>query len=184
MTPHERPIPGPAADFGARLAALVPVIETERTRLRAPRLADFDAYAAILCGPVTEWLGGPFTRDAAFTDFEAGCGRWLLRGHGLWTVEDRAGTRLGFILIGFEPGDLEPELGYLFLPEVEGRGLAAEAARAGLAHARALRLPSLVSYIAPENHRSRALAQRLGARRDGAVQGAEVWRHDLQGDRP
>jgi hypothetical protein len=42
--PHERPIPGPAADFAAALAALLPVIETDRPHLRAPRLQDFDAW--------------------------------------------------------------------------------------------------------------------------------------------
>lgn len=177
--PHETPIPGPAADFAAALAARLPVIETDRLRLRAPRLSDFPAWAEIFTGPAGPHLGGPYTRDEAFIHFAAYTGTWLLRGHGTWSVEDRAGTLLGFVLIGFWAGDREPELGFLFLPEAEGQGYAEEAARAARAHGFGpMGLPSLVSYIAPENTRSQRLAQRLGARRDGTLDGAEVWRHD------
>ena len=91
-------------------------------RLRAPRLADMDAWVEVLCGSATEFMGGPFTRDEAFMEFAGSVGGWLLRGHGPWTVEDKAtGDVLGFVILGFEPGDLEPELGYLFRPMAEGR---------------------------------------------------------------
>lgn len=172
-------MPGPAAAFAAALSAQIPVLETARTRLRSPGLADLDAWVAVLCGPATEYLGGPFTRDEAFAEFATSTGLWLLRGHGLWTVEDRGtGAVLGFVLIGFEPGDLEPELGYLFLPEAQGRGLAREAAAAARAHALdVLRLPALVSYVAQGNTRSDALARALGARPDGLHQDCTVWRH-------
>ncbi|MGL4235337.1 GNAT family N-acetyltransferase [Tabrizicola sp.] len=179
MTPHERPIPGPAADFGATLAAQLPVIETTRLRLRAPMLTDFDAWAEVLCGPASPHLGGPFDRDDAFTEFAACCGTWLLRGHGPWTVERNTdGEILGFVLIGFEPGDQEPELGYLFRPTAEGRGYATEAATAARNHAFAtLGLDRLVSYIAPGNAPSIRVAERLGAVREGEVDGAQVWVH-------
>lgn len=183
MIPHETPLPGPAADFAARLSARLPVLETARLRLRAPVLADSAPWAQIFCGPAGENLGGPFSRDEAFTEFAATCGLWLLRGHGLWTVELRGtGSVLGFVLIGFEPGDAEPELGYLFLPEAEGHGYAAEAATAARDHALAVMgLPRLVSYIAPGNARSSAVARRLGARPEGLLDGAEVWRHHPKG---
>jgi RimJ/RimL family protein N-acetyltransferase len=177
--PHERPIPGPAADFAATLAAELPVIETARLRLRAPCLSDFDAWAEILTGPAGPHLGGPFDRDDAFTEFAAACGLWLLRGHGVLTVEPLAGGQvLGFVLIGFEPGDQEPELGYLFRPMAEGQGYATEAARALRDHAVGpLGLATLVSYIDPENPRSIRLAERLGAVRAGDLDGAQVWLH-------
>jgi len=183
MIAHETPIPGPAADFGAALSARVPLLETARTRLRAPRLTDFDAWVAVLCGPASDHLGGPFTRDEGFGEFATSIGLWLLRGHGLWMVESRAtGETLGFVLLGFEPGDREPELGYLFLPAAEGQGLAFEAAFAARAHAvTTLRLPSLVSYVAHDNRRSAALARRLGARADGAMTGCTIWRHHPKG---
>lgn len=179
MIPHETPIAGRAADFAAALSARLPVLQTARTRLRAPCLSDFDPWVEVLCGPNTEDLGGPFTRDQAFAEFCTSVSMWLLRGHGLWTVEALASAEvLGFILLGFEPGDLEPELGYLFRARAEGQGLAEEAAIAARDHAvSVLHIPGLVSYIAPGNARSVALARRLGAQRDGEVEGSEVWRH-------
>ena len=178
MIPHETPIPGPAADFAGLLSARIPVLETARTRLRAPRLSDMDAWTEVLCGPATEHLGGPFTRDAAFAEFATTTALWLLRGHGLWTVEARDGQVLGFVLIGFEPGDEEPELGYLFRPIAQGQGLACEAAIAARDFAlKTLRLPSLVSYVAVDNAPSNALAARLGACADGALSGCTIWRH-------
>lgn len=178
MIPHLTPIPGPAADFAAALAARLPALDTPRCRLRAPRLDDAPVWIEILAGDAEGHLGGPFDADEAFTEFAAACGVWLLRGHGLWTVTDRAGAPLGFVLLGFEPGDREPELGFLFSAAARGRGLAQEAAAAVRALALdGLRLPGLVSYIAPGNAPSRRLAERLGAWRDGEVDGAEVWRH-------
>jgi RimJ/RimL family protein N-acetyltransferase len=176
--PHEIAVPGPAATFAARLSGLLPEIETDRLRLRAPRLGDFDAWAEIFTGPAAPHLGGPFTRDEAFTEFAATVGTWLLRGHGLWAVETHAGELQGFVLIGFEPGDLEPELGYLFRPAAAGLGYATEAATAARDHAlTVVGLPSLVSYVDPANAASARLAARLGARRDSSHDGSDVWRH-------
>jgi RimJ/RimL family protein N-acetyltransferase len=177
--PHEIAVPGPAADFAARLSAQLPVIETARLRLRAPSLADFDAWAEIFTGPAGPHLGGPFSRDEAFTEFAATCGLWLLRGHGVLTVEPKAGgATLGFVLIGFEPGDQEPELGYLFRPAAEGQGFATEAAAALRDHAFGpLGMGRLLSYIDPENAGSIRVARRLGATRTADFDGAQVWVH-------
>ncbi|MES2817216.1 MAG: GNAT family N-acetyltransferase [Pseudomonadota bacterium] len=177
--PHEIAIPGPAASFAATLSGMLPEIETARLRLRAPRLSDFDAWAEILTGPAAPYLGGSFDRDDAFMEFLASCGTWLLRGHGPWTVETKAGGEvLGFVLLGFEPGDAEPELGYLFRPSAEGRGFATEAVTAARTHAfTALGLDRVVSYIAPANAASTRLARRVGAVQDGTHDGSQVWVH-------
>ena len=177
--PHEIAIPGPAAAFAATLSGLLPEIETARLRLRAPRLDDFDAWAEILTGPAAPHLGGPFDRDEAFIEFLASCGTWLLRGHGPWTVElKHGGDVLGFVIIGFEPGDAEPELGYLFRPSSKGRGYATEAVVAARSQAfTALGLTRVVSYIAPENATSARLARRVGAVQDGNLDGSQVWVH-------
>ena len=184
LAPHLLPRPGPAADFGASLRALLPRIETPRCILRAPLLQDAPAWLAIMVPDAEGHLGGPHSAESAFTEFAATVGLWLLRGHGLWTVTDHAETVLGFVLIGFEPGDRAPELGWLFLPEAQGRGLATEAAAAARAHATGpLGLTELVSYIDPANTASRRVAARLGARLDGRIPDpetgaeAEVWRH-------
>lgn len=177
--PHEIPVPGPAADFAAALSAQLPVIETARLRLRAPLLTDFDAWAEIFCGPAGPHLGGPYTRDEAFAEFATTVGTWLLRGHGLWTVEPKAGGEvLGFALVGFEPGDQEPELGYLLRPAAEGQGYATEAALALRDHAFSrLGMQHLLSYIHPENAGSVRVVQRLGATRAADHDDAQVWVH-------
>ena len=176
MRPHEIATPGPAATFAARLQAMLPVIETAQLRLRAPRIEDYAAYEGIACSPRGAGLadGGPMDRDDAWYDFANMVAAWTLRGHGLWTVEDRAdATVLGFVLLGFEPGDHEPELGYMFTAAAEGRGLAREAARAAMGHAfGTLGFTTLVSTIDPANARSIALAERLGGRRDAAAEAA------------
>ncbi len=182
--PHLQPIPGPAAGFAASLRGALPVLRTERCILRAPVLEDAPHWIAIMVPDAQGHLGGPHTEAEAFTEFAAYVGSWLLRGHGLWTVTDHSDRVLGFVVVGMEPGDQVPELGWLFLPEARGQGLATEAAAAALDHAlRVSRLPDLVSYIDPTNAASRRVAERLGARLDGTITDpgsdawAEIWRH-------
>jgi RimJ/RimL family protein N-acetyltransferase len=176
--PHLVPLPGPAADFAARLRAGLPTLRTARLILRAPVLEDAPHWISILSPDAQGHLGGPHTEDEAFTEFAATCGLWLLRGHGLFTVTDQSDAVLGFVLIGFEPGDREPELGWLFLPQARGQGYAAEAAACLRDHGFvALGRDRLISYIDPGNAASIRLAQRLGAALEGEVDGAQVWVH-------
>ena len=155
----------------AALGAALPVLSTERLTLRAPALSDFEAYAAIACNARGAGLGGPMTRSDAWYDFASMVGNWLLRGHGLWSVEETAsGAHLGFVVIGFEPGDPHHELGYMFNDTAEGKGFAVEAARAARDYAQStLNVPVLDSYIFADNHRSIALAKRLGAEYVGDI---------------
>ena len=106
MTPEvfacEAPAKGAGAARAAAMAALVPQIETARLTLRAPRAEDFPLYAEILCSDRGRYMGGPFTRDEAWSDFTRIVAAWLLRGHGAWTVEvTEAGRIAGFVLLGF-----------------------------------------------------------------------------------
>ena len=181
---HLTPIPGPAAEFGTSLRAALPRIETPRCVLRAPVLEDAHLWIEIMCADEAGHLGGPFDATRAFNEFAATVGTWLLRGHGLWSVTDHDDHLLGFVLIGFEPGDQEPELGFLFAESARGQGYAREAAEAARRHALGpMGLSRLVSYIDPGNAPSRRLAERLGARFDGMLgfEGTEVrvevWRH-------
>ncbi|MEM6375152.1 MAG: hypothetical protein AAF686_02870 [Pseudomonadota bacterium] len=47
----ETPSSGPSASLAAHIQSLVPVLETERLILRAPRMEDFNALANMLLGP-------------------------------------------------------------------------------------------------------------------------------------
>lgn len=157
-------MPGLAADAAAALRAQLPVLTTERLTLRAPTLADFEPYRDILMSERAIHMDGPLSREGAWLDFSQCVANWLLRGHGLWVIEETATARvLGFTLICMETGDREPELGWFLLEEAEGQGFAMEAAQAAKAHGiRTLSLPSLVSYIDRVNTRSIALATRIG----------------------
>ncbi len=185
----ERPAPPRAAALARRLAAALPHLTTERLVLRAPQLADFATYAEIACGPRGTGLGGPMAHGEAWYDFTSMVGGWLLRGHGLWSIERREdGALLRFVLIGCEPGDEEHELGFLLTEVAEGHGYAEEAAKAAHVFARdTLALPSLISDIVPDNTRSIALARRLRATpsRDAPSEGttrSAIYRYDMSGD--
>ncbi len=186
MTPRRclQPPAGAAAARAAAMAALVPVIETPRLRLRAPSAADFPVWAAIFAGPDSDYTGGRRSLEEAWEEFSVYVASWVLHGHGIWAVEPRdGGPTLGFVLAGLEWSDVEPELGWMFAPEARGQGYATEAAAAVLAAApQAFGRLGLVSYIHPDNAASARLAGRLGAARDGTAEaalgdGTQVWRH-------
>ena len=167
MARHEHPTPGSAAMLAERVAAAIPVLRTDRLVLRAPRISDFSAYAEIACSERGRSITETPERAHAFFEFTQMAAGWLLHGHGAWAVEHDSEV-MGFVLIGLEPGDREPELGFLFRAAGEGRGFAHEAAEAALAFAfGTLGLETLVSYIDPENARALRLAERLGGQRDG-----------------
>ena len=190
MTPrHEMPTPGPAAALAQRVSDALPELRTERLVLRAPRLSDFPVCAEIACTERGRYVGGPMSRDEAWSEFAKMTASWLLHGHGGFTVEDAAtGTVLGFVILGLEPGDQEVELGFALTQAGEGRGIAFEAAVAVRDWAaRDLGLTGLVSYIDPKNARSIDLATRLAAVRDHDAEaaldeaGTLVFRHPRSG---
>ena len=92
-------------------------------------------------------------------------------GFGPFSVEDReTGAYLGEAGIHQPQSYPEPELGWFVLPEAEGRGIAAEAARAIMLWARqSFGWDRLMNYIHADNVRSIALAERLGAIRDDSA---------------
>ncbi len=171
----------------APLATHVPVIETERLRLRAPQVADFERWAAFFASPRSEHERGPMDRRAAWRTWAGDAAGWVLRGYGPWGVEDRAtGAYLGEVGIYHPESYPEPELGWFLVPEAEGKGIAFEAASAVLDRARtATDWTRLVNYIDPRNERSIALGLRLGGVRDDSLpredEGDVVIRHDLRG---
>ena len=147
---------------------MIPSLTTPRLRLRPFREADLDAYAAMCADEEVMrhiGAGGPVGADVAWRQMALFLGEWALHGHGMWALEERAGARL----VG-RAGFLEPhgwpgcELGWLLARGVWGRGYAFEAASAARDFGRdVLGLGELISLIRPDNARSTALAQRLGA---------------------
>ncbi|MCB1338557.1 MAG: GNAT family N-acetyltransferase [Maritimibacter sp.] len=161
-------------------------LTTERLTLRVPEERDFDAFAGwIADGARSHWVGGPGSRDEAREGFDFMRAHWAEKGFGYFHVALTAtGRALGRVGISHPAHRAEPEVAYaLYAASDEGQGYATEAARAvrdwGFG---ALGLPGLVSYIAPENLGSIALARRLGARAEGTTTGRDgreqiVYRH-------
>lgn len=162
----------------------IPVLETARLRLRAPRMDDFEAYAGFCASPRSAILGGPFGRAQAFQRLAGIVGHWVLRGYGRWIVADRQSDGpLGVVGPFFPEGWPEPEIAWTVFDEAEGRGIAHEAALAARDYAYGVSgWRTAISCIAPDNHRSQALAERLGCRPEGVWQHRDgydlvIWRH-------
>jgi RimJ/RimL family protein N-acetyltransferase len=160
-----------------------PRIETERLVLRPHVMADFPAFAAFFASDASRYVGGPLTLTRCWNGFASDVGAWELMGFGAWGVEEKAsGTFVGQVGLNKPPYFPEREIGWILMTEFEGRGYAAEAARAARAYAYGtLGWTTAVSYVDPENARSIALARRLGCVIDpDAVSydpGDHVFRH-------
>nr|MBX2853464.1 GNAT family N-acetyltransferase [Paracoccaceae bacterium] len=76
----------------------IPIIETERLVLRAPKRADFDTYGPMLMSERAQYIGGPFTLPGAWRDFSNDVASWVLNGFGPWAIESReTGEFLGIV---------------------------------------------------------------------------------------
>ncbi len=147
-------------------AHVVAPLETERLLLRGWRAEDYDDYARFYAdGEQSRFVGGPRDAEGAWRGLALLIGHWQLKGFGYFALEERAsGAFVGATGLWRSAGWPEHELGYWVVPAQQGKGYAFEAARRCLDHARAdLRLPSLVSYVSPENSASIRLAEKLGA---------------------
>ncbi len=148
----------------------IPTLETERLILRAPGMQDWEAWLAFCLDDRSRFVrADDIDEGKAWRAFCHVAGMWALRGYGSFVITAKgADTALG--LTGpWHPIDWpERELGWtIWSAAAEGQGYAYEAARAARDYAfGTLGWTTAVSYIDPENTRSIALAERLGAVRD------------------
>ena len=133
----------------------IPTLTTKRLRLRAFQARDLDAYAAMQANPeVMRYLvmGRTSTRGEVWRTMLMSMGSWALRGYGMWA---------------------SPFWHQGFAPE------AAAAARDWFFEH--FTLSRVASFIRPENHASKRVAERIGAFRERSfeLRGApyEYWVH-------
>ncbi|MEM9605645.1 MAG: GNAT family N-acetyltransferase [Pseudomonadota bacterium] len=147
----------------------IPTLETPRLRLRAPRLDDFEAFAAFRADPVRSvFVGGPYTEAQAFDQLGELIGHWHLRGFGRFMIADRESDAALGVTGPYHPADWpEPEIAWSVFAHAEGRGIAFEAATAARRYAYdTLGWTTAISLVSIENTRSASLAKRLGCTRD------------------
>ena len=152
----------------------IPVIETERLRLRGHRLEDFGNCAAMWGDPaVTRYIGGrPFTSEEVWARLLRYVGHWALLDFGFWLIEDKAtGEFAGEAGLAEFQREIEPaivgvpEMGWVLSPRYHGKGYATEAVRAVAAWGdRRFDGSRTVCIIHPENQASKRVAEKCGFR--------------------
>jgi RimJ/RimL family protein N-acetyltransferase len=155
----------------------VPVIETERLRLRGHRPDDFADCAAMWADPVvTRYIGGkPLSEEDVWARVLRYLGHWAWLGFGYWVVEEKAtGNFVGEMGFSDWKREIEPslrgvpELGWVVATRAHGKGYATESARAAIAWGDVNIVsaqPSLgrtVCIIHPEHVRSIHVAEKCG----------------------
>ena len=159
-------------------------LESERLLLRQWRPSDFAGVAEIFTDAQTaRYIGGVCTRDEAWRRMATVVGHWVLRGFGLWALEEKtSGQFVGASGLWYPEGWPEPEIGWWLLRAGQGKGYATEAARRARLYAyKNLNLNTLISIIHPDNTPSQRVAKRLGARFEKTIElrgvQACVYRH-------
>ena len=150
---------------------MIPIIETERLRMRGHRREDLDAVAAMWADAnVTRHIGAkPSTREESWARMMRYRGHWALMGYGFWLIEEKATGRYigeaGFadfkrdIAPPLEP----PEQGWALASWAHGKGFASEAIAAQLAWAEDhFGRVSFVCMIDPDNGASIKVAEKHG----------------------
>lgn len=154
------------------LADSVPVIETERLRLRGRTLDDFAFIRDMWREPeVVRFISGkPLTEEESWSKFLRMLGHWPVLEYGYWLIEERESGRLvgeaGFAEFrrDIKPSIKdEPEIGWAFTSSAHGKGYATEAAKAAVSWGDEF-LPGarMSCIIAHENAPSIRVAEKCG----------------------
>lgn len=158
----------------------IPVVVTERLRLRGHRIEDFAACSDIWGDPevVRYIMGKPLSPEDVWARILRYVGHWALLGYGFWAVEEKAtGQMIGDlgmaefkrdVIRGF---DGVPELGWVLASRAQGKGYATEAVRAAVAWGQAnLGTSRMVCLIHPDNVASIRVAEKCGFREIERIQ--------------
>lgn len=156
------------------------VLETARLRLRPRRMADLAANLAMDLDPAVHRFvfihGAPDPAAHRAELVHRIATRWPSLG-GLWVVEWRAAP--GFLgWCGLFPleGRGPIEIGYRYVPDAWGQGVATEAARRVLDHGfRVMGFDPIVAVAHPDNLASRRVLEKIGLRSAG-----RAWHYDAE----
>jgi ribosomal-protein-alanine N-acetyltransferase len=151
----------------------LPILASGRICLRPWRETDREPFAAMNADPrVMEFFRGTLSGDESDALVDHIERHFRERNYGLWAVEVAdVAPFIGFAGLHFTqfsaPFTPCVEIGWRLACDYWGHGYATEAARLALGHGfGTLALPEIVSFTSTTNHRSRAVMERLGMRRD------------------
>ncbi|MGF1447371.1 MAG: GNAT family N-acetyltransferase [Pikeienuella sp.] len=145
----------------------IPMLETDRLRLRGPEARDWPTYSEFFGdAEASRFYGGPLRPEQAWKRLAQDIGHWALRGYGIWIVElQESGQAIGGTGLHWAEGWPRRELTWWLTAEARGHGYALEASRAAIEHAvRRLGWDPVETHMADDNAPARALALRLGGR--------------------
>ncbi len=146
----------------------IPTLETERLKLRAFTVDDWQSYAEMYADPsfVRFLSGEPLSKEQAWENMAIILGHWQLLGYGIWAVESLdEGELVGRVGLLHLPGWPDVEVCWALSPKSWGKGYATEAAKAAVHWAFAeVGLPRLISLVHPDNKASEAVALKIGER--------------------
>jgi RimJ/RimL family protein N-acetyltransferase len=152
----------------------VPIVETERLRLRGHQVEDFAKSFAMWTEPIVVkyTTGKPQTTEEAWARMLRYAGLWSLLGYGYWLVEEKdSGDFVGEL--GFADFKREitpslagmPEIGWVLTPHMHGKGYATEGVRAAIAWGDArFGSQATTCLIHTENTASVRVAEKCGYR--------------------
>jgi RimJ/RimL family protein N-acetyltransferase len=152
----------------------VPVVETQRLRLRAHHPDDLPASAAMWGDPaVTRYIGGhPLNTEECWSRLLRFAGHWSWLGFGYWAIEEKdTGDLVGEVGFAQYKRDLEaphpdaPEIGWVLAPRHHRKGYATEAVQAAVVWGDAnFGISPTGCIIHPENVASIRVAEKCGFR--------------------
>lgn len=151
-------------------APLIPVIETERLRLRGPKVNDLAPLTAFFETEGSAFVGGPMSAGATQTAMLSTIGSWALYGYGLWHVAIRATDRfIGWVGLLPRADKPEPSFAGAIMTADQRQGYALEAGRAALSHLTGqMNRFAPVTYIDAKNVPSLRAASQLGFAQEAA----------------
>lgn len=158
----------------------IPVLNTERLVLRPFNPDDLDPFASMVADPEViqkaTYDGMVMTRTQAWNWLCLMLGHWLMRGFGIWAVEEKeTGEMIGRIGLQYLDWFDDVELVWMLAKTAWGKGFASEGARAAIDFCFVeLDLLRIAAVIHQDNEPSIHLAERLGMVKEKELKRQEI----------
>lgn len=143
------------------------IIETERLILREITLEDKEALLKLHADPVVQkYTGEPVVKsmEEMTKAIEGRIVNYKKYGYGRWATILKSGNQfVGWAGLAYLPEFDEIDIGYRFMPEYWGMGIATEASHAILAYGfDTLQLNRIIAIALPENKASIRVMEKIG----------------------